>query len=166
MQPSWTNERRCTTPTLNIERNIKRVLIHSEAFVYFLSCVRPCFSCCEKGHSSATTQHSTLSCFHFWERQTIGRFSSTSPAPPSTSLWMYQLRMIYTQRIFQKQYYYHITYAYCMCNCSSPSWVSVSTAKQNFNCFLSCFPGVDAACHEKKAIEKEVGTLWVSYFQR
>ena len=78
---------------------------------------------------------------------------------PSTSLWMYQLRMIYTQRIFQKQYYYHITYAYCMCNGSSLSWVSVSTAKQNFNCFLSCFPGVDAACHEKKAIEKEVGTL-------
>ena len=32
-----------------------------------------------------------------------------TPGPPSTSLWMYQLQMIYTQRIFQKQYYYHIT---------------------------------------------------------
>ena len=40
-----------------------------------------------------------------------------------------------------------------MCNGSSLSWVSISTVKQNFNCFLSFFPGVDAAFHEKKVIE-------------
>ena len=80
------------------------------------------------------------------------------PGPPSsTSLWMYQLRMIYTQRIFQKQYYYHITYAYCMSNGSSLSWVSVSTAKQNFNCFCPVFQVLMQRVMKRRPLRKRLG---------